>query len=73
VTDKERSDTWNKVHRLWSELDYFIQERDSKCETVMAKHAWDMILKHLRRELADVKEMLREKTQLVTKDKNNDI
>lgn len=61
MTNKERSDVWYKVHSLWSSLDYFIKERDSKPETVNAKHAWDMILKHIVRELADVKEMLKDK------------
>jgi hypothetical protein len=47
-----------KIHSLWSSIEYLINERDSKPETVQAKHAWDMILKHISRELLDVKEML---------------
>ena len=61
MTDQERSQAWHKIHALWSEIDYFMQERDSKGETVNAKHAWDMIIKHIRRELADTKEILKSK------------
>jgi hypothetical protein len=63
MTSREHSDAWYKVHSLWSNLDYFIKERDSKPETVSAKHAWDMILKHVVRELSDVKELLRDKPE----------
>ena len=53
-------EAWNKLHNLMCDLDYFIQERDSRPETVNSKHAWDMILGYILREIKDVKELLKE-------------
>lgn len=50
--------TWAKAHRLQCDLDYLLQERDSKPEQVNAKHAWDMILRYSVRELQDIKELI---------------
>lgn len=55
--------TWGKVHRLQCDLDYLLQERDSKPEQVNAKHAWDMILLHSIRELQDIKELVTQDTE----------
>lgn len=52
---------WDKLHSLDCDIDYLLQERDSKPEQVKAKHAWDMILLHILRELRDCKDMLKEK------------
>ena len=55
--------TWGKVHRLQCDLDYLLQERDSKPEQVNAKHAWDMILRYSIRELQDIKELVTQNTE----------
>lgn len=55
--------TWGKAHRLQCDLDYLLQERDSKPEQVNAKHAWDMILRHSIRELQDIKELVTQDTE----------
>lgn len=55
--------TWEKVHRLQCDLDYLLQERDSKSEQVNAKHAWDMILRYSIRELQDIKELVTQNTE----------
>lgn len=52
-----------KAHRLQCDLDYLLQERDSKPERVNAKHAWDMILRHSIRELQDIKELVTQDTE----------
>ena len=51
---------WHKIHSLLCDIEYLQQERDSKPETVQCKHAWDMILAHICRELKDCKEMVAE-------------
>lgn len=55
--------TWAKAHRLQCDLDYLLQERDSKPEQVNAKHAWDMILRYSIRELQDIKELVTQNTE----------
>ena len=50
---------WDQLHSLLCNLEYFIQERDSRPETVNSKHAWDMILAYVAREIKDVKELLK--------------
>lgn len=54
---------WEKAYRLQCDLDYLLQERDSKPEQVNAKHAWDMILRHSIRELQDIKELVEQDTE----------
>ena len=49
---------WDKIHALESILEYFLEERNSKPEVVKSKHAWDMILLHICRELSDCKAMI---------------
>jgi len=51
---------WHKIHSLQCNLEYLNQERDSRPEQVMAKHAWDMILMHAIRQLEDTKLILEE-------------
>lgn len=51
-------DAWDKLHSLECDLAYLLDERDSKPETVNSKHAWDMILGYVMREVNDVKEYL---------------
>lgn len=51
-------DVWDKLHSLESDLSYLMDERDSKPETVNSKHAWDMILLHIIREIGDAKIMI---------------
>lgn len=51
-------EVWDKLHSLDCDIDYLMQERDSKPEQVKAKHAWDMILLYILREIRDCKKMV---------------
>lgn len=56
---------WEKAHRLQCDLDYLLQERDSKPEQVNAKHAWDMILQYAILQLQDIKELSTKDTERI--------
>lgn len=60
MDERKRHEAWEKLHRLECQIDYLQRERDSLPEQVNAKHAWDMILCHILRELSDVKELIKE-------------
>lgn len=55
---KTVKEIWDKLHSLGCDIDYLLQERDSKPEQVKAKHAWDIILLHILREIKDCKDVL---------------
>jgi hypothetical protein len=54
---KEKETPWAKLHILQCDIDYYLQDVNSK-EIVPAKHGLDMIFKHISRELQDVKDVL---------------
>jgi len=55
IVEKDLQKIWQKTHILWSQLDYLIQERDSRPEPVQSKHAWDMILQHICTEINTIR------------------
>ena len=59
MAEKEVKEMWDKLHSLDCDIDYLLQERDSKPEQVKAKHAWDMILSYILREIKDVKQLVK--------------
>lgn len=61
---------WMKIHSLESKIQYLQDERNSKPEQVNAKHAWDMILCYILRELSDVKEILMKEESKKGKNEN---
>lgn len=67
---KSNQEVWSKLHSLECNVSYFLEERHSRPETVNSKHAWDMILMHIKRELSDTKDMLMEN---IKKEKSGEI
>ncbi len=55
------SKAWSILHSLETDLQYYMDETNSK-NIVPPKHALDMMLKHVLRELYDTKQYLREIT-----------
>ena len=47
---------WGIAHSLETEIDYYLQETNSK-NIVPTKHGLDMMLKHILSEIAHIKEM----------------
>lgn len=54
-TDKRKA--WGIAHFLQCDIEYYLGEVNSK-NIVLPKHALDMILKHIHRELDDIKILL---------------
>ncbi len=60
MDEKKRHEAWGKIHSLQCKIQYLQDERSNRGEQVSAKHAWDMILFYILRELSDVKELIKE-------------
>ena len=53
----EKQSPWNKLHTVSCDVSYYLQEVDST-KIVPSKHALDMMLKYILREIEDVKTIL---------------